>query len=169
MTIGDHKNAAPAGRPLRMEELAFVREARVGRLATVDAANRPSVVPFCYAVLDDDDPAGSSEPVVVSVLDEKPKRVSDRELARVRNIRSNPEVSFVVDRYDDDDWSLLAFVQVRGRATVIEPGAGIHERATAALRAKYPQYRAMAIGGRPVIVVSDLRGHSWRGDGEPFG
>jgi len=157
---------ASAGRRLRDTELAFVREARVGRLATVDARNRPSVVPFCYAV-----PGGNDqgEPVVVSVLDEKPKRVSDRELARVRNIRANPAVSFVVDQYDDDDWSRLAFVQVRGRATVIEPGAALHDRAIAALREKYPQYRTMAIEDRPVIVITDLRGNSWRGDGEPFG
>lgn len=153
-------------RPLTAAELAFVRAARVGRLATVDAANRPSVVPFCYTVLDGDQPLG---PVVVSVLDEKPKRVSDRKLARVRNIRSNPAVSFVVDRYDDDDWSRLAFVQVRGRASVIEPGEAIHCRAIAKLRAKYPQYRSMAIEDRPVIVIADLRGNAWRGDGEPFG
>ena len=151
-----------AGRPLTPAELAFVRAARVGRLATVDAASRPAVVPFCFAVLDGD------EPVVVSVLDEKPKRVTDANLARVRNIQSNPAVSFVVDQYHED-WSRLVFVQVRGRASVVEPGAGIHERALAALRDKYPQYESMAIEERPVIVIDDLRGHSWRGDGEPFG
>lgn len=153
-------------RTLTTTELAFVRAARIGRLATVDAANRPLVVPFCYAMLDGDD---QGKPFVVSVLDEKPKRVTDANLARVRNIRSNPAVSFVVDRYDDEDWSRLAFVQVRGEARVVEPDAEIHARAIAALRAKYGQYRAMAIEGRPVIVIDDLRGHSWRGDGEPFG
>ncbi len=161
MTTGDQERV-PAGRPLRREELAFVRAARVGRLATVDAASRPSVVPFCFAVLD------GHEPVVVSVLDEKLKRVTDANLARVRNIQSNPAVSFVVDRYDED-WSRLAFVQVRGRATLLEPGARIHTSAIAALRAKYPQYRAMAIEKRPVIVIDELRSHSWRGDGTSFG
>ena len=162
MTSYRHEALSPSGRPLHPGELAFVRAARVGRLATVDVANRPSVVPFCYAVLDGD------EPVVVSVLDEKPKRVADANLARVRNIQSNPAVSFVVDQYHED-WSRLAFVQVRGHAAVIEPGAGIHARALAALRAKYPQYRAMAIEERLLIVIAELRGHSWRGDGEPFG
>lgn len=38
MTPSGHQEATPTGRPLRMEELAFVRAARVGRLATVDAA-----------------------------------------------------------------------------------------------------------------------------------
>ena len=164
MTTSDSETAS-SGRPLNEAELAFVREARVGRLATVDAAHRPSVVPFCYAVLDGDD---AVEPIVVSVLDEKPKRVADANLARVRNIQSNPAVSFVVDQYHED-WSRLAFVQVRGHAAVIEPGAGSHARALAALRAKYPQYRAMAIEERLLIVIAELRGHSWRGDGEPFG
>jgi len=163
MTVPESDAHTSTGRHLSDAELAFVRAARVGRLATVDAANRPAVVPICYAVLDGDGP------VVVSVLDEKPKRVSDRKLARVRNIRSNPAVSFVVDRYDDEDWSRLVFVQVRGRASVVEPGAGIHERALAALRDKYPQYESMAIEERPVIVIDDLRGHSWRGDGKSFG
>lgn len=160
-----HDDVTSAGWHLTGAELAFVREARVGRLATVDAANRSSVVPFCYAVLDDDD---SAAPLVVSVLDEKPKRVGDRELARMRNIRSNPAVSFVVDQYDED-WSRLAFVQVRGRAAVAETGTELHAKAIGALRSKYPQYRNMAIEDRPVIVIDGLRAHSWRGDGEPFG
>lgn len=165
MTVPEIDVTAPSGRRLTDAELAFVRAARVGRLATVDAANRPMVVPFCYAVLDGDEPL---EPFVVSVLDEKPKRVGDRELARVRNIRSNPAVSFVIDQYDDRDWSRLAFVQVRGQATVVEPDAGIHAGAIAALRAKYPQYASMAIDRRPVIVIARLRGASWRGDGAAF-
>lgn len=166
MTTCDHNEAgAPTGRPLTAGELAFVRNARVGRLATVDARHRPTVVPFCYAVLDR---KNGAEPLIVSVLDEKPKRVADATLARVRNIQSNPAVSFVVDQYDED-WSRLAFVQVRGRAALVEAGGELHARAIAALRSKYPQYQAMAIEDRPVIVIDGLRGHSWRGDGEPFG
>lgn len=164
MTTSDSETASSA-RPLSEAELAFVRAARVGRLATVDAANRPSVVPFCYTVLDGEKPL---DPFVVSVLDEKPKRVTDANLARVRNIQSNPAVCFVVDQYDED-WSRLAFVQVRGRATVVEPGAPFHARAIVALGAKYPQYAAMAIEARLVIMIGDLRGHSWRGDGKPIG
>ena len=151
-----------SGRPLRLEELAFVRDARVGRMATVDARNRPAVVPFCYAMLGDD------SPFVVSALDEKPKRVAAEKLARVRNIEVNPEVCFVVDRYVED-WSRLAFVQVRGRARIVDAGGDGHAVAVAALRAKYPQYATMAIELRPVIVIEQLRAVSWRSDGEPFG
>jgi PPOX class probable F420-dependent enzyme len=143
------------------DELAFIQDARVGRMATVDADGTPSVVPFCLAVVSDDTPC------VVSVLDEKPKRVADAKLARVRNIERNPHVAFVVDRYEED-WSRLAFVQIRGRARVMLPRHEGHARAIAALRAKYPQYRTMAIEDRPVIVIEDLHATSWRGDGRPF-
>lgn len=162
MTASPPDAEAPGGRRLTTAELEFVRKARVGRLATVDARHQPVVVPFCYAVLDDD------APVVVSVLDEKPKRVAARDLARVRNIWSNPAVGFVVDRYHDEDWLRLAFVQIRGRAAVIEPGTGVHDQAIDALRAKYLQYANMAIEHRPIIVIDDLRGSSWRGDGHRF-
>lgn len=138
--------------------LGLLHAARVGHLATVDDRGRPSVVPFCYALIGEGD-----ELRVVSVLDEKPKSVADDELARVRHIRAHPDVAFVVDRYDED-WSRLAWVQVKGRARVIAPGDAGHAAAIAALRAKYPQYRAMAIETRPVIVIERLRVTSWRAD-----
>lgn len=143
------------GRPLRAEERDTVRDARVGRLATLDAWNRPTIVPFCFALIEQGDP------VIVSVLDEKPKRVADAELARVRNIGRNPEVACVVDHYEED-WSRLAFVQVRGHASTLAPGRDGHPGAIAALRVKYPQYREMAIESRLVIVIADLRASSWR-------
>lgn len=149
------------GRSPSSAELAFVRDARVGHLATVDERNRPAAVPFCFALLEVDDP------VIVSVLDDKPKRVADRELARVRNIRHQPEVMVLVDRYDED-WSRLAFVQVRGLASILDPGSEGYAEAIAALRRKYPQYRTMAIEDRAVIAIRSLRTTSWRGDGQSF-
>jgi PPOX class probable F420-dependent enzyme len=147
------------GRPLRRAEAAFVGGARVGHLATVDAGGRPSVVPVCFVLIDDE---------IVSVLDEKPKRVADSDLRRVRNIEGNPQVALVIDRYDED-WSRLAFVQVRGLARIVHPGDDGHAAAIAALRAKYPQYHGMAIEQRPVIAIGHLTATSWRGDGNRFG
>lgn len=132
----------------------FLREARVGRLATVDGHGRPSVVPFCFALLD------GNEPIIASALDEKPKSVPDAELARVRHVRVHPDVAFVVDRYDED-WSQLAWVQVKGRARIVAPGEGRHAEAVAALREKYPQYRSMALDQRAVILIERLRLRSW--------
>lgn len=161
MSDGQEARSGRQGRPPSPVELTFVRNARVGHLATVDARNRPSVVPICFALLDNDDL------LLVSVLDEKPKRVADRELARVRNIRHQPEVMVVVDAYDED-WSRLAFVQVRGAASLMVAGSDGHAEAIDALRHKYPQYRTMAIEDRDVIAIRALRATSWRGDGEPF-
>lgn len=144
----------PAGRPLRPAERDIVENARVGRLATVDRWGRPTIVPFCFALIDAD------EPVIVSALDEKPKRAADADLARVRNIERNPEVAFIVDHYEED-WSRLWFVQVRGRASLLGSGADGHAGAIAALREKYPRYREMAIDSRLVIVIRDLRAASW--------
>lgn len=161
MTNHDGRAHSRPARSPSAEELAFIRDARVGHLATVDERNRPAIVPFCYALLEAD------APVIVSVLDDKPKRVADRELARVRNIRHQPEVMVLVDRYEED-WSRLVFVQVRGSASIVDPGAEGHAEAVTALRRKYFQYRTMAIDNRSVIAIRDLRATSWRGDGESF-
>jgi PPOX class probable F420-dependent enzyme len=128
-------------------------------LATVDAAGRPSVVPVCYALLE-----LNEQPVVVIAIDEKPKG-DPRRLRRVRNIQARPEVSLVVDDYAED-WTALAWVHLRGVASLLEPGESAHAAAIAALRMKYAQYAAMRLEERPVIVVRDLASSSWRA-GEP--
>ena len=110
--------------------LAFLREARVGRLATADAIGRPLVVPVCFAVDAD---------ALYSAVDDKPKRT--RELRRLRNVAENPLASLVVDEWNED-WSRLRWVIVEGRADVVRTGAAF-TRALELLEAKYPQYRAM--------------------------
>lgn len=145
---------ASKGDQPEIDTLHMVRDARIGRLATVNERGRPSVVPFCFAVI------GDEEPVIVSVLDEKPKDVPDEELARVRNIRRNPNAAFVIDHYEEN-WSRLSFVQVRGQARLVSPGEPGHAAAITALREKYPQYRSMAIEGHPVIMIEQLRINTW--------
>jgi coenzyme F420-0:L-glutamate ligase/coenzyme F420-1:gamma-L-glutamate ligase len=144
------------------EDLAFIRDRRVGHLATADARGTPSVVPVVYAsfVLDE-------EPVIAIAIDEKPKG-DPRALRRVRNILERPEVALIVDEYQED-WDELAWVLVRGSASLIEPGAPGHAEALAALRLKYPQYAAMRLEERLAIIIRDLTTRSWRAtelDGE---
>jgi PPOX class probable F420-dependent enzyme len=133
----------------------FVAEARVGRLATVSGDGAPHVVPVCFA-LDGDD--------VYVALDEKPKRVAPERLRRVRNILANPRVQLLVDLYDED-WSRLAFVQADGRGELLQPDPARHARAIALLRAKYSQYREMALEARPVIAIAVERWRSWSASG----
>ena len=110
--------------------LACLREARVGRLATADAAGRPLVVPVCFAF---------DGETLYSAVDDKPKRT--RELRRLRNVAENPHVALVVDEWHEE-WSRLRWVIVEGRADVLRTGAEFG-RAIDLLREKYPQYRTM--------------------------
>jgi len=134
--------------------LAFLREARVGRLATADAAGRPLVLPVCFAL---------DGPHLYSAVDAKPKRT--RELRRLRNVAENPAVALVVDHYDED-WSRLAWTIVEGRAEVLEGGPD-HGRGIALLTAKYPQYRAMDLPrvAGPVIRITATRILAWQAGG----
>ncbi len=109
-------------------------------MATADAGGAPSVIPVCFQV------EGER---LYSVIDEKPKRARGAELRRIRNLRENPRLAVVVDRYDED-WSRLGWVLLRGRAEVLEPGEA-QRAAVALLRDKYPQYRTMALDAALVI------------------
>lgn len=129
----------------------FLEAGRVGHLATADGAGAPHVVPVCYA----------ATPTRVYIpVDEKPKRGDPVRLKRLRNIRANPSTAFVVDRYDDRDWTRLGWVMIRGTAQVIHPGAE-HAAAIARLRDRYEQYRNMALDDLPVISIHVDRVAEW--------
>ncbi len=132
------------------EQRRFLDANRVARLATADRAGRPHVVPVCYALGDES---------VYFTIDEKPKRDPGAELKRISNIRENPFVALVADRYDED-WSRLGWVMVQGRAEVIESGAE-HDQAQARLRARYRQIRAMRIERLPVVAIRIERAIGW--------
>ncbi|MGE3272409.1 MAG: GNAT family N-acetyltransferase, partial [Chloroflexota bacterium] len=114
----------PAPAAISPEQAAFLERQRSGRLATVDPQGRPHAVPICYALLDG---------ILYTPIDEKPKTGDPRELRRIRNILANPNVCLVVDHYEDEDWTRLAWLQVRGQASLAEDPAE-RERALAALR-----------------------------------
>jgi coenzyme F420-0:L-glutamate ligase / coenzyme F420-1:gamma-L-glutamate ligase len=137
--------------PLDAQAWRYLATHRVARLATVDTAGLPSVVPICYA----DDGAA-----IYSALDEKPKRVAPAALKRVRNLLARPDVALVVDDYAED-WSRLAYLLVRGRADLLEPGTPEHAAAIDRLRTRYPQYHRMAIEARPVIRVRPTSARFW--------
>jgi len=132
-------------------EREYLEAARLGRLATADAEGRPHVVPVCFAVVGD---------VLVTPVDEKPQTVSPRDLRRLRDLRENPRVALVVDHYAED-WTDLGWVQVRGTATVVEPGGDGHAAAVEALRSKYDQYASHALEERPVVRISPGTVRSW--------
>ena len=122
-------------------------EARVARLATADAAGRPHVVPVTFAVDGD---------TVYTAVDHKPKRTTA--LKRLDNIRARPDVSLLVDHYDED-WDRLWWVRLDGRARVVDDGPE-HDRGVELLVAKYTQYRARPPAG-PVIVIEVTGRRTW--------
>ena len=124
-----------------------VAAARVARLATVTPNRQPHVVPICFTLHNDS---------IFSVIDFKPKTTID--LARLENVRANPNVSLVVDRYDDEMWNRLWWVRVDGVARVIESGVE-HTTAIQLLRAKYPQYAQ----NRPTGAVIAIECRRWTG------
>jgi PPOX class probable F420-dependent enzyme len=122
----------------------LVAQARVGRLALLDEEDLPRVLPITFAVF---------EGAVWSVIDQKPKRSA--EPARIRRLRRRPEAALVVDRYSDD-WSQLAWVELRGRVSVEPLGPALE-----ALTEKYPQYVDSPPPG-PLLRLSVERLTTWR-------
>jgi PPOX class probable F420-dependent enzyme len=130
--------------------LALLREARVARLGFLDSGDRPRVLPVTFALAADR---------LYSVIDEKPKRVPGRELARVRYLRRRPAAALTVDRYDDD-WRKLAWVQVLG-AVHVHDDPTTQAGAFAALAAKYEPYRHGVPEG-PLLELVPERILRWR-------
>jgi PPOX class probable F420-dependent enzyme len=131
----------------------------VARLATIGVGGKPHLVPVVFA---------SSDGALWSPIDGKPKR--DGELERVRNLRRDPRATLLIDHYEND-WRRLFWLRVEGRAALrrlrAEPRSD-EQRAAAALRAKYPQYRGTPLfRGEPTllrIAIEELR--SWCADPE---
>ena len=121
--------------------------ARVARLATTDPDGRPHLVPIVFA-LDGD--------TLYSAVDRKRKRSS--KLRRIENARARPDVTILVDHYDED-WSLLWWIRLRGRARVLDDGDE-RERALGLLADKYPQYREEPPDG-PVLAVDVTETRDW--------
>ena len=143
------------------QAIAFIADRRFGTLVTSSVAGRPSAVPCVYAVIRDE--AG---PAVVVALDDKPKSVSVRELARVRNLQATSTATLLVSDDDDEDWGRLAWATVRGAAALVEPDAAGHGDAVAALRKKYPQYTTHALEDAPQIWLRPTEAQSWAAGGD---
>jgi PPOX class probable F420-dependent enzyme len=96
--------------------------------------------------------------VVYTAVDAKPK--TTQRLRRLANIERNPQVSLLVDHYDED-WTQLWWVRVDGIATIHHDGNTLHAGRDL-LRAKYPQYESVSFTG-PVIAVAVRHWSSWHG------
>jgi PPOX class probable F420-dependent enzyme len=124
-----------------------LNSARVARLATTDPDGRPHLVPIVFA-LDGD--------TLYTAVDKKPKRST--KLRRIENARIRPDVTILVDHYEED-WGRLWWIRLRGRARVLDDGEE-RVRALALLQEKYPQYRTEPPDG-PVLAVDVSEVRDW--------
>ena len=128
---------------------ARLSAARVARLATTDPDGRPHLVPIVFAL------EGNT---LYSAVDRKPKRSS--KLRRIENARARPDVTILVDHYDDD-WDRLWWIRLRGLARVLDDGDE-RDHALALLQEKYSQYRTEPPDG-PVLAVDITEVREWTG------
>ena len=131
-------------------QLRFVATQPVARMATADRNGLPHVIPVCFVVNGD---------ALYIQIDQKPKKSATRPLKRIRNLEENPNVTIVVDRYDDD-WSQLAWVMLRGTAEILIDNEE-YRSAQQQLISRYPQYQAMSLTGLPIIAIRITRVTEW--------
>lgn len=143
----------------RANRALLVTERRA-TLTTIAPDGHPRSVPCCFAIGVEDDGM-----VIDTPIDAKPKASSDpMRLSRVRDIRRDPRVTLLVDRWDED-WSRLAWVRVEGSARLLlpwaPPDAEAHALAVRALRVRYPQYLDQRLETLPVIRIVPHRVTGW--------
>jgi pyridoxamine 5'-phosphate oxidase family protein len=96
------------------KEMAYLREQRIGRLATVDSKGRPHVVPTGFNL---DGDKGVLEIGAHDLPDRGQKRLY------VSHIRANPYVAFVVDDLVTEPTWAPRGVSVRGPAQIHPEGS----------------------------------------------
>lgn len=133
---------------------ALIDRHPVARFATLDADLNIHQVPLVFARHKD---------IIWSPVDGKPK--SGGELARVRNVRKNPNVSLLLDSYEQD-WSKLWWIRIEGIANIVEAKSDTNAHiadAVRALRHKYPQYQDIPVLRKPetLIAISPTKMISW--------
>ncbi len=124
-------------------EAAFVRWARVARLATVGPDGLPHAVPVC-PVLDEDGR------IIVCL---------EKGSVKHRNAAADPRVALIFDDYRED-WDANAAVLIRGRAEFLEGEAW--ERARGLLYEKFLQYQPLAeITDDPIVAIAPEHVAGW--------
>jgi coenzyme F420-0:L-glutamate ligase / coenzyme F420-1:gamma-L-glutamate ligase len=134
-----------------------LNNSKIARLATVDPDNnQPYVVPVVFAFNGDN---------IFIPIDDKPKTVNSNQLKRVKNIQKNPNISFLIDTYDDKDWNNLSYLMIQGKAKIVNMLKDTDTIKTAhfLLSEKYLQFRKIVVGiGDSCIVIDIQKAISWK-------
>jgi PPOX class probable F420-dependent enzyme len=123
----------------------FIERARVARLATVDFASKPHIVPVVFVF--------DANHFFIPV-DEKRKTAKPEKLKRIKNIKDNPNVALLIDNYNED-WTKLAFVLIQGKALIASKTQGNIQliEAYKKLMIKYLQYEKVGVGEMCIIIA----------------
>ena len=134
-----------------LKVLETLNKSKIARLATVDPDNnQPYLVPVVFVF------NGYN---IYIPIDAKPKTVNSNQLKRVKNIQKNPNISFLIDRYDDNDWNNLSYLMIQGKARIASRLKDIDTIKTAhsLLSEKYFQYKKMIVGMGDSCIVIDIQ------------
>jgi PPOX class probable F420-dependent enzyme len=139
------------------QSLDLLYNSKIARLATVDPVNnQPYIVPVVFAF------NGNN---IFIPLDDKAKRVNSNQLKRVKNIQKNPNVSFLIDIYDDKDWNNLSYLMIQGKARIANMINDIDtiQKAHFLLSNKYLQYKNMIVEiGDKCIIIDIQKSVTWK-------
>lgn len=136
-----------------------LNNSRIARLATVDPENnQPYLVPVVF-VFDGNN--------IFIPIDDKPKKtINSNQLKRVKNIQKNPNISFLIDTYDDEDWNNLSYLIIQGKARIVvnrlkDKNTTINT-AQSLLSEKYLQYKKLVGMGDSCIVIDIQKVIKWK-------
>ena len=137
--------------------LETLNNSKIARLATVDPENnQPYVVPVVFVF------NGTN---IFIPIDDKPKKIVDsNQLKRVKNIQKNPNISFLIDTYDDEDWNNLSYVMIQGKATIVVnrlKDIDTIQKVHSLLSEKYFQYKKLVGMGDSCIVIDIQKVIKW--------
>ena len=134
-----------------------LNNSKIARLATVDPDNnQPYVVPVVFAF------NGNN---IFIPIDDKPKTVNSNQLKRVKNIQKNPNISFLIDTYDDKDSNNLSYLMIQGKAKIVNMLKDTDTIKTAhfLLSEKYLQFKKIVVGIGDICIVIDIqKAISWK-------
>jgi PPOX class probable F420-dependent enzyme len=137
-----------------------LNNSRIARLATVDPENnQPYLVPVVFAF------DGNN---IFIPIDDKPKKtINLNQLKRVKNIQKNPNISFLIDTYDDEDWNNLSYLIIQGKARIVvnrlkDKNTTTINTAHSLLSEKYLQYKKLVGMGDSCIVIDIQKVIKWK-------
>ena len=86
-------------------------------------------------------------------------------MKRVKNIQKNPNISFLIDTYDDKDWNNLSYLIIQGKARIVVnrlKDIDTIKTAHSLLSEKYLQYKNLVGMGDSCIVIDIQKVIKWK-------